>query len=180
MAANKTEELLLETYDGIREGTNKIPTAIAVLMALTIITAFLVTFPLWGQRTELNHEYWMLSYVHPLGGQPIDTVALAVHAAAEGQPLPVEIVEHTWGLTPEEENIFISVVKNTPDYDQATKDALLAKLEQKALIVKKTHISENHNQPWWDKGYALTGLYTLAFLVWTTAVISRVPTHKEF
>ncbi len=215
------DELLHETFDGIREGTNPIPTGVKILMVITIVTSVLVTFPLWGQRAELNNQYWMVGYEHPLGGEPIDMTALAVHAAAEGQPLPVEVVEHTWGLSVQEQIIFASIVKDTSDFDEVQKTALLLKLqakapkgleeeavyasivnntmdydaaakqklvdtleqrnnEGKAYVVHKTHLSADRNQPWWDKGYMLTLLYTVAFLVWTSAVIARTPTHDEY
>ncbi len=219
--AKSQDDLLHETFEGIREGTNPIPAGVKILMVITIITAFLVTFPLWGQRAELNSQYWMTGYVHPLGGEAIDPTAKAVQAAAAGQPLPVDVVVDTWGLNEQEQNIFISVVKSTSDFDEVQKTALLLKLEAKApkgpeeeavyasiinntmdydaaakqalvgaleqrnnegkaYVVHKTHLSKDRNQPWWDKGYMLTLLYTVAFLVWTSAVIARTPTQDEY
>ena len=39
-----------ELLGGITEDNNRVPQPIVALLLLTVITAFLVTFPLWGQR----------------------------------------------------------------------------------------------------------------------------------
>ena len=177
----RTKRLMEETYDGIREGTNPVPLGVAVLMGITIITAFLVTFPLWGQRIELTRDYWWVGYVHPLGGEPKDRLF----------SLPEEDQRLVWALlTPRDRDRFIrrfgeaklAHLRGAENMvvDEATKQALLQKLLQKRLIVPKSHVSPDRNQPWWDKGYMLTALYTIAFLVWTSAVIARTPVHPDF
>ena len=51
-AANEADKALWEKENlgGITEDNNRLPMPIVLLVALTIITAFAVTFPLWGQR----------------------------------------------------------------------------------------------------------------------------------
>ena len=44
-----------ESLGGIKENNNRIPQPVLGLLVLTIITAFLVTFPLWGQRPNAAH-----------------------------------------------------------------------------------------------------------------------------
>ena len=39
-----------ESLGGIMEDNNRLPQAVVWLLILTIITAFLITAPLWGQR----------------------------------------------------------------------------------------------------------------------------------
>jgi len=39
-----------ESLGGIKENNNPVPAPIAVLLVLIVTTAFMLTFPLWGQR----------------------------------------------------------------------------------------------------------------------------------
>ncbi|MFQ5508071.1 MAG: hypothetical protein ACE5FN_01905 [Leptospirillia bacterium] len=48
------EELKWELYDGIREGGRPWPVFMAFLIALSIFTSVLVSFPLWGERKEYS------------------------------------------------------------------------------------------------------------------------------
>lgn len=178
----RTKRLLEETFDGIREGTNPVPIGVSVLMGITILTAFLVTFPLWGQRIQLTRDYWLVSYVHPLGGEPRDRIFTS---------LTEEEQRVVWALlTPRDRERFIrrfgeakvAHLRGAENMmvDEATKQALIQKMLQMRLIIPKSHESPDRNQPWWDKGYLLTALYTTAFLVWTSAVIVRTPVHPDF
>ncbi|MDH5649986.1 MAG: hypothetical protein OEY67_10065, partial [Gammaproteobacteria bacterium] len=48
-----------ESLGGITEDNNRLPQPVLSLLVLTIITAFLITFPLWGQRptAAIYEEY---------------------------------------------------------------------------------------------------------------------------
>ena len=48
-----------ESLGGIKENNNRLPQPVVGLLVLTIITAFMITFPLWGQRptTAIYEEY---------------------------------------------------------------------------------------------------------------------------
>ena len=41
-----------ESLGGLTEDNNRLPQPVVWLLALTIVTAFLVTAPLWGQRPQ--------------------------------------------------------------------------------------------------------------------------------
>src|SRR5476651_2341815 len=51
-ATNEADKVLWEKEDlgGITEDNNRMPIPVVLLVVLTVITAFAVTFPLWGQR----------------------------------------------------------------------------------------------------------------------------------
>ena len=51
-ATNEADKALWEkeSLGGITEDNNRMPMPVVLLVVLTIITAFAVTFPLWGQR----------------------------------------------------------------------------------------------------------------------------------
>mgnify|MGYP007065735449 CR=1 FL=1 len=48
-----------ESLGGIKEDNNRLPPPVVGLLVLTIITAFMITFPLWGKRptAALYEEY---------------------------------------------------------------------------------------------------------------------------
>ena len=41
-----------ESLGGLTEDNNRLPQPVVWLLALTIVTAFLITAPLWGQRPQ--------------------------------------------------------------------------------------------------------------------------------
>jgi hypothetical protein len=49
-----------EKFGGILEGNRPVPPAIAALLVITVFTAFLVTFPLWGARPEVDPTHWSI------------------------------------------------------------------------------------------------------------------------
>ncbi|MCL4486093.1 MAG: hypothetical protein M0041_01295 [Nitrospiraceae bacterium] len=59
------EELLNERFDGMLEGTNNIPGIIILLLVMTVVTAELLTFPLFGARPQLpgHLHYWLVQGV---------------------------------------------------------------------------------------------------------------------
>ena len=44
-----------ESLGGIKENNNRVPQPVVGLLILTIITAFLVTAPLWGQQLYMKN-----------------------------------------------------------------------------------------------------------------------------
>ena len=51
-ATNEADKVLWEKEDlgGITEDNNRMPMPVVLLVVLTVLTAFAITFPLWGQR----------------------------------------------------------------------------------------------------------------------------------
>lgn len=51
-ATNEADKVLWEKEDlgGITEDNNRMPMPVVLLVILTVLTAFMITFPLWGQR----------------------------------------------------------------------------------------------------------------------------------
>ena len=53
-ATNEADKVLWEKENlgGITEDNNRLPVPIVLLVVLTVITAFALPFPLWGQRPD--------------------------------------------------------------------------------------------------------------------------------
>ncbi|BAM06383.1 hypothetical protein [Leptospirillum ferrooxidans] len=56
------DEMLNERYDGILEGTNNIPAALILILTMTVVTAELLTFPLFGARPQYpgHPHHWLI------------------------------------------------------------------------------------------------------------------------
>jgi hypothetical protein len=44
-----------EKHGGLSEGNNRLPLPMTFLMALIILTAFMITMPIWGQRPNADN-----------------------------------------------------------------------------------------------------------------------------
>lgn len=78
---NKKDQALweAESLGGITEDNNRLPVPVVWLLLLTVITAFLVTFPLWGQRPNaaIYAEYVRLMNTPEIMAMQDDNAAMA-------------------------------------------------------------------------------------------------------
>jgi len=68
-----------ESLGGITEDNNRMPVPVVWLVALTVVTAFLITFPLWGQRPNaaIYAEYVRLMNTPEIMAIQDDNAAMA-------------------------------------------------------------------------------------------------------
>ena len=180
-ATNEADKVLWEKEDlgGITEDNNRLPVPIVLLVVLTIITAFAVTFPLWGQRpTAAIYEGYIKAMSLP-----------EVMAAKNDQEAMEKIVQLNKGKGND------AMLDRHP----VTMDDLrIMKPEMEALMAKGVHMDEyevvgDHivmanfegnkradgtvirKQPWWDKGYLIDIFYLSYFFIGVTIMIKRLP-----
>lgn len=180
-ATNEADKALWEKEDlgGITEDNNRLPVPIVLLVVLTIITAFAVTFPLWGQRpTAAIYEGYIKAMSLP-----------EVMAAKNDQEAMEKIVQLNKGKGND------AMLDRHP----VTMDDLrIMKPEMEALMAKGVHMDEyevvgDHivmanfegnkradgtvirKQPWWDKGYLIDIFYLSYFFIGVTIMIKRLP-----
>jgi hypothetical protein len=180
-ATNEADKALWEKEDlgGITEDNNRLPVPIVLLVILTIITAFAVTFPLWGQRpTAEIYEGYIKAMSLP-----------EVMAAKNDQEAMEKIVQLNKGKGND------AMLERHP----VTMDDLrIMKPEMEALMAKGVHMDEyevvgDHvvmanfegnkradgtvirKQPWWDKGYLIDIFYLSYFFIGVTIMIKRLP-----
>jgi hypothetical protein len=180
-ATNEADKALWEKEDlgGITEDNNRLPVPIVLLVVLTIITAFAVTFPLWGQRPTADiYEGYIKAMSLP-----------EVMAAKNDQEAMEKIVQLNKGKGND------AMLERHP----VTMDDLrIMKPEMEALMAKGVHMDEyevvgDHvvmanfegnkradgtvirKQPWWDKGYLIDIFYLSYFFIGVTIMIKRLP-----
>ena len=174
----------LERLGGLTEDNNRLPVPVVWLMALTIVTAFMITFPLWGQRPNaaIYQEQIRLMDTPEIQAIKDDKAAMeAINQKVQADttyfakygPL---IVRHPVSMDD------LRMIKPQVEaLEKAGKD-----LEEYSVIGNQVHLqnfqgnvkpdgSIERKQPWWDKGYTIDIFYLTAFCLSVMIVVKRLP-----
>ncbi|MBI3772359.1 MAG: hypothetical protein HY272_06640 [Gammaproteobacteria bacterium] len=176
-AARKTWES--ESLGGITEDNNRLPQPVVWLLAATIVTAFLITFPLWGQRPSaaIFSEYVQL----------MDTPEVQAIADDKGKmDYIVKNVKDTKYKALQDrhpvemddlrmvKDQIIELNRQGVDLEEYTvvgQHVVLANFEGNM----KPDGTRQRKQPWWDKGYTIDIFYVAYFCIAVVIVIKRLP-----
>jgi hypothetical protein len=171
-----------EDLGGLTEDNNRVPKPIVALLILTVLTAFAITFPLWGQRPTAA---LYLNYVNAMDKPEIqaiqdDTEAMkrivamnkgsADDALLERHPTTMDQLRL---LKPQIQALQQKGV-DLKDYTVVGERVVLANFEGNY----RADGSRIRQQPWWDKGYTIDIFYVIAFFLGVTVVIKRLPPTK--
>jgi hypothetical protein len=168
-----------ESLGGIAEDNNRLPQPVIYLLGMTIMTAFLITFPLWGQRptAELYAGYIKL----------MDSPA--VQAIADDKKKMEYIVNN--GKDPAKQALLDRHPLTMTDL-RMIKDQVI-ELERKGVDLGEYSVvgpkvvlanfegnlkpdgTRTRKQPWWDKGYTIDVFYVSYFCLSVLIVIKRLP-----
>lgn len=169
-----------EDTGGVWDENRPVPVIVVVLMCMTIITAFLVTMPLWGQRpTAALYEGYINSMDKP-----------EVLAAANDEEAMKKIVAMNKGT--ENDGLLerhpvsmddlrmiksqVLALESTPgvdmrDYSVVGNKVVLANFEGNF----RPDGTRMRQQPWWDKGFTIDVFYVSYFLLSMFLIIKRLP-----
>ena len=184
-AKYEKDEQLWEAEDlgGITEDNNRVPVPIVWLLLLTVLTAFAITFPLWGQRPTAA---LYVDYVKAMDDPAVmaaanDEEAMAkLEAIIKTQPDYAEneallerhpVTMNDLRMIKPEVNALLAQGVDLHDYEVVGPDVVLANFEGNTRA-DGTIIRQ---QPWWDKGYTIDIFYVIYFFVFVTVVIKRLP-----
>lgn len=180
-AKNEKDKVLWEAEDlgGITEDNNRVPVPIVWLLLLTVLTAFAITFPLWGQRpTAAIYVDYVKAMDEPevkAAANDADAMAkiVAKYQGGENQALlerhPVTM-DDLRAIKPQIEALEAKGV-DLKDYEVVGPDVVLANFEGNY----RADGSRIRQQPWWDKGYTIDIFYVIAFFIGVTITIKRLP-----
>src|ERR1022692_1408040 len=181
----KAEELWeKESMGGMTEDNNPVPKLVVWLVALTIFTAFGVTFPLWGQRpTASLYAPYVNSMDKPEVLAAKDDVEAMQKIVAINKGIgnnDAQLARHP--LTMDDLRLIrpqIQALQSRPevdlrDYTVVGDNITIANFEGN-YRPDGTRIRQ---QPWWDKGYTIDIFYLTAFFVGVILVIKRLPPIK--
>jgi len=171
-----------ESLGGITEDNNRVPVPVVWLMGITIVTAFLVTAPLWGQRPSaaIYQEYIAMMdspEVQRIDNDP-DRMAYMVktvkdkgskwEALQERHPVTMNDLRMIKDQVVELENSSADLA----EYTVVGNKVVLANFEGEFYDNGK---KQYRTQPSWDKGYTIDVFYVLYFCIAVTVVIKRLP-----
>ena len=169
-----------ESLGGIKEDNNRLPQPILALLILTIITAFMITFPLWGQRpTAAIYEEYIALMDDP------KVQAMSDKKAMEYIVSTVRSQGSKWAALQERHPLEMDDLR-------MIKDQIIELQNQSAYMQDYTVVGDKvvvanfegnyradgtreRHQPWWDKGYTIDVFFILIFCVSVVIAVKRLP-----
>ncbi len=169
-----------ESLGGIKEDNNRLPQPILALLILTIITAFMITFPLWGQRpTAAIYEEYIALMDDP------KVQAMSDKKAMEYIVSTVKSQGSKWAALQERHPLEMDDLR-------MIKDQIIELQNQSAYMQDYTVVGDKvvvanfegnyradgtreRHQPWWDKGYTIDVFFILIFCVSVVIAVKRLP-----
>jgi len=177
-----------ESLGGIKENNNPVPAPIAVLLAIIVTTAFMLTFPLWGQRptAALYADYVDLLNTSEVQ-QVLNNKDLTPHQADDQA---MKLIEDRLSHFPSPYAFQRKQHIMTMDHLRylAPKISKLresgADMEQYSIIGPNI-VRQNFfrlvdgkvvaKQPWWDAGYTIDIFYVIYFFSVVFCLIKGLP-----
>lgn len=170
-----------ESLGGIMEDNNRLPQPVVWLLVLTIITAFLITAPLWGQRpmASIYEEYIALMDSPEVEALATDEEKMAFivdKVKSQGSEWAAHQDRHP--LTMNDLRLIkdqiIELQNERADMDYYTvvgKDVALANFEGEY----RDDGVKIRVQPNWDLGYTIDVFYVIYFCLAVMITVKRLP-----
>lgn len=169
-----------ESLGGITENNNRLPQPVVYLLVLTIISAFLITFPLWGQRptAAIYQEYIAAMDSPEVQALPDDQARMdyLVKEIGSKSKHKTQLIQHP--VTMDDLRVLKPLIqdlqaKNTilEDYTVVGNRVVLANFQGNV----RPDGSIVRQQPWWDKGYTIDIFYVIYFCLAVMIVVKRLP-----
>ena len=176
---NELDKKLWEAEDlgGITEDNNRLPVPVVWLLLLTVLTAFAITFPLWGQRPTAAIYAGMIKDLDKPEIQALaDDAAMAkIVAMHKGDELAFQQERHP--VTMDELRALKPKIEELQkkgevlqDWTVVGVDVVVSNFEGNVVNGKR----ERH-QPWWDVGYTIDIFYVTLFFLGVVMVVKRLP-----
>ncbi len=175
-----------ESLGGLTEDNNRVPQPIVALLILTILTAFAVTFPLWGQRPNAAiYAGYVKSMADPrIAAIQDDAAAMAeivkANKGADGGKWDAMLERHPLSMDdlrivrPQIEELMAKGV-DLSEYNIVGDRVKIANFEGNMIPDGSGGMRHERKQPWWDKGYFIDIFFILFFFTGVTIAIKRLP-----
>lgn len=170
-----------ESLGGITEDNNRLPQPVVWLLGLTIISAFLVTFPLWGQRpnAEIYADYIKLMDSPAVKAIDSDKAKMDyIQANGKSSDSRLQGLQDRHPVEMDDLRMIkdqvIELERKGVDLGEYTvvgPHVVLANFEGNW----KADGTRQRKQPWWDKGYTIDIFYVTYFCISVLIVIKRLP-----
>lgn len=176
-----------EKHGGLAEGNNRLPFPITFLLALIILTAFMITMPIWGQRpnAKIYEDYVSImdneaAAIARLGTpeEKMKYVASKAYDMGDGRRKG-DLERHpiTWddllNIAPAIKEV--QGGKYPMEWYTVLGDRLVMANFEGAWTDIGGKTVRTRVQPWFDKGYAIDLFYVAYFVITMVIVIKRLP-----
>lgn len=180
-ATNEADKVLWEKENlgGITEDNNRMPMPVVLLVILTVLTAFAVTFPLWGQRpTAALYVGYVKSMSSPevMAIQDDEAAMKQIAKMNAGGADQAKLDRHPLSMNdlriikPQIEALLAKGL-NPEEYSVVGDQIVMANFEGNL----KADGTPERIQPWWDKGYTIDIFYVTYFFLMVIILIKRLP-----
>jgi len=174
-----------EKHGGLWEGNNRLPFPFTFLIGLIIITAFMITMPIWGQRPNAqNFE----EHVKLLNDSQIQALATNEEKMARINQIAMERAQgdgRQLGALERQPITYDDLLNIAPSIREALK-ANKYPLDNYNVLSDRISLANfegnrradgkpERKQPWWDKGYTIDVFYVTYFLITIIFIIKRLP-----
>jgi hypothetical protein len=171
-----------ESLGGIAEDNNRLPSPVVWLLGMTIVTAFMITFPLWGQRPTADIY---VEYVQMMDSPAVQAIeddrAKMDYMVANVKDTSLKALQERHPLEMDDlrmvKDQIIELQRQGVDLQEYTIIGPIVK-EANFEGAKKADGSPTRKQPWWDKGYTIDIFYVIYFCVAVLIVIKRLPHYS--
>lgn len=175
-----------ESLGGITEDNNRVPQPIVALLILTVLTAFAITFPLWGQRPNaaMYAPYVKLMSDPRIAAITDDNAAIAeivkAGKGAEGGRWDQLLERHPVTMDdlrivrPQIEAL-LAKGEDLSEYNVVGDRVQMANFEGNLITDHNGVVRRERKQPWWDKGYFIDIFFIIFFFTGVTIAIKRLP-----
>ena len=179
-----------EAYGGLSEGNNKLPMPLVALIGLIILTAFMITQPIWGQRPNGADYIEVVKAMDSAEVQRLTTpaekakAALKIGAANSTGRDPDDIARHPldWddllNLAPQIKEVQAqgsSARYPLDNYNVVGDDLALANFEGNMMA----NGFKERKQPWWDIGYTIDVFYVTYFCLTVMIIVKQLPHYSR-
>ena len=176
-----------EKYGGLSEGNNRLPFPFTFLIAMIIVTAFLVTMPIWGQRPKAEDFKEFVAHMDDPEVQQIEDPRKKIeylynlaYAKADGMTKGhLERHPTTWddllNIAPAIREVQAGGGKYGLDSYNIIGDRIALANHEGNWIGEGDTKYRTRTQPWWDKGYTIDVFYVSYFLIVCTIIVKRLP-----
>lgn len=173
-----------ESLGGITENNNRLPQPVVGLLMLTILAAFLTTFPLWGQRpTAAIYEEYIAMMSDPTVQKMNDDEAMQYIVET------VKSKGSKWAALQERHPVDMDDLRLLkPQIEELQRKN--AYMDEFTVVGDKIVVANfegnwrdeakgdrERKQPWWDKGYLIDVFYVIYFCIALIIVVKRLPPY---
>jgi len=176
-----------EKHGGLSEGNNRLPLPMTFLIALIILTAFMITMPIWGQRPTAAIYEGIVNNMDSAevqrlatGEEKIDFLFQQAMATADSR-LKGDLERHplAWddllNIAPG-----IKEAASSGKYPLAYYNVLGDKISLANFEGAKDENGVIQRvQPWFDVGYAIDLFYVSYFIIFMVIVVKQLPHYSR-